>query len=164
MEIAGPQPGLDVNKRHMAIKGGQRRRHHRRGVALGRHAIGPVVGQGGVQPGEAAGGHVGQRLVWRHQAQVAIDFDAEVLGHLVEHLAVLAGGADDRLDPLALSVALVDQRGHLHGLGPGAEDQQHAQFAHRLPHVLLTLRVRKVRHAERDEYKSTWPRTAVGSR
>ncbi len=126
LHIAGAQPRLDVDQRHAAIKSRQRRGHDRRRVALGHDAIGPIVGNRGVQPCEASGGHLGQRLVRRHHFQIAIDLNAEMRGHLVEHLAVLAGDANDRMDAVFPPAALVDQRGHFDGLGPGAERQQHA--------------------------------------
>ena len=40
---------------------------------------------------EAAGGQFGQRLIGLHQRQIQIRRQAEVVSHLSQHLAVLAG-------------------------------------------------------------------------
>ena len=63
LKVAGAQAGLDVNQRHAAVKRGQRGRHDRGRVALGDNAVGPALGQHGVEARQAAGGHLGQRLI-----------------------------------------------------------------------------------------------------
>ncbi len=61
LQIAGAQPRLDVHERHAAVKGGQRRRQHRRGVSLGNHAIGPVALQSVVQSRQTTRRQLGER-------------------------------------------------------------------------------------------------------
>ena len=45
--------------------------------------------------------------------------------HLVKHLAVLAGHADDRLELLGPRLQLVHERAHLYRLGTRPEDEHH---------------------------------------
>jgi hypothetical protein len=48
---------------------------------------------------------------------------------LLEHFPMLAGQANRGLDLRAPPSALVDDRRHFDGLGPGSEDQQGTQHA-----------------------------------
>ena len=47
-QVAGPQSGLDMPERNLPKKRSERRRQHRRSIALGQHHVGPHVGQHGV--------------------------------------------------------------------------------------------------------------------
>ena len=57
------------------------------------------------------------------KVEVKVGRDGEVFDHLVEHLAVLAGQADDGRD-FGAALALVHDRGHLDRFRPRAEDQE----------------------------------------
>ena len=55
--------------------------------------------------------------------------DAEVIDHLIEHVTMLPGHANDAFYLPALAAA-VDHGRHLDGFRPGAERQQNFQFCH----------------------------------
>jgi hypothetical protein len=69
---------------------------------------------------ERGGGDVGQPLPGPHQVEVAVRADGEQLKHLVQHLSVLRGHADQRRDARRLRQALDDGR-HLDCLRARAE-------------------------------------------
>lgn len=62
--------------------------------------------------------------------EIVIGGHAEHLEHLVEHLAVLAGGADDRLELLGTGLQLPHERVHLDGLWADAEDERYLDSRH----------------------------------
>ena len=57
-----------------------------------------------------------------HQVEIDVGHDARDFQDLVEHLAVLAGDGYDTVKELRL-VQCGNDRGHLDGLGPSAEDR-----------------------------------------
>ena len=59
--------------------------------------------------------------------------DLEVVGHLAQHLTVLPRAAHDGVDGVGSALALVDDGGHLDGLGPRAEEEQWPELAPRAP-------------------------------
>jgi hypothetical protein len=64
---------------------------------------------------------VEQILPRPHDVQIVIGTDMEQVQHLVEHLAVLGGDADQALKPAGMSFQLLDDRRHLDRLGAGTE-------------------------------------------
>jgi hypothetical protein len=56
-----------------------------------------------------------------HQVEVFIRLNPKVFDHLIEHLPVLSGEADDRVE-IRMASAFSDDRGHLDGLWPRPED------------------------------------------
>src|SRR5262249_38115213 len=59
-----------------------------------------------------------------HQLEIHVGDDSEQSRHLVEHLAVLARRADDRLRLRRAVTQAADDRGHFYGLRTGSEDDE----------------------------------------
>ena len=105
LEVAGAQAGLDVADAHATVEGGDRGAHRRRRVALDEQPVGLLAGEDRVDSGEHARREGVHRLVGTHEVEVDVGLQGEEREHLVEHLAVLRGGAEDRLAPGLLAEA-----------------------------------------------------------
>ena len=57
-----------------------------------------VAAEHPVESAQAACGQRRQRSIGLHQGQIDVGANFEVIGHLAQHLAMLAADADDRLD------------------------------------------------------------------
>src|SRR5206468_1807825 len=93
-QIAGAQPGLDVADADAAVEGGEGGGHGGGGVPLDEEPVGGFGGEHLVHGGDRRRGEAVQRLVVAHQPQVEVGAQSEQILCLVEHLPVLAGGAD----------------------------------------------------------------------
>ena len=71
-------------------------------------------------------GHVVEILALLHDVQVVIRHDLEDAQHLVQHLAVLARHAHNRLELSRILLELLYQRAHLDGLRPRAENEHYS--------------------------------------
>jgi len=118
--VAGPEPGLDMAHGDPMIEGGQRRRKDRCRVALHQDQVGLFLREVPVQSENRGHGEACQGLVRAHEVQVRIGLDVEGLQDLVEHLPVLGGDADPRLEP-AGPLQFADDRGQLDRFRPCAE-------------------------------------------
>ncbi len=121
VDVAGAQSGFDVADGDFGVERGQRGGEGRGRVALHQHAVGPEVGIHLAQPFEHRGRDVGQPLAVPHHVKVAVRADGEQVQHLIQHLPVLRGDADERRDAGGFGEAADDRR-HLDGLGAGADD------------------------------------------
>lgn len=80
------------------VEGGERPGQRGRRVALDHHQVGPLPAQELAEPLHQTGRQIGELLAVAHHVEGVPDVDPQQPQHLVEHLAVLAGGHDDRLE------------------------------------------------------------------
>ena len=123
VDVAGAQSGFDVADGDFGIERGQRGGEGGGRVALHQHAVGPEIGIHLAQPFQHGGRDVGQPLAIPHHVQVPVGGDGEQVQHLIQHLPVLRGDADEGCDVGGFDEAPDDRR-HLDGLGAGADDGQ----------------------------------------
>lgn len=97
LHVVGAQARFDMTDGNAFVEGGKRRCHGRGGVAMDEHHIGRHFVIEAVDLFEDQGRERIQRMAGAHQLQIVVGLDGENLEHLVEHLAVLAGGADHAL-------------------------------------------------------------------
>ena len=119
--ITGAQSGFDVCHRDALVKGCQRSGKRCRGVALHHHHVGSVLLVGEGQVFDQAGGEFRQGLVLAHQVQVDVGLEAKTRQRLVQHLAVLPGGAAEQLDTVQVARRL-DHGRELDDFRPGAKN------------------------------------------
>jgi hypothetical protein len=124
--VAGAQPGLDMADADPVVIRQEGGGHRRGRIPLHQDPIGVQAGEDRVQVGENCSGYPGQALAGFHQVQVNVGDDPEEVQHLVEHLAVLGGHADERLDPRRPGEGMHHRR-HLDRFGTGAKDGKDAQ-------------------------------------
>ena len=129
VEVPGPEARLDMPHGDLEVERRQRRREGRGGVAVYEHDVGALLLEDGLNLDQHIRGDVEQRLARFHDREVMVGNDAEHGEHLVEHLAVLPGDADDRLELLGPRLEFERQRAHLDGLRAGPEDE-HDLLAH----------------------------------
>jgi len=122
------QPCLHVSHADLPVLGRQRGHHHGRGVALHQDPVRPLRDQDRVEVGEDARGQPRQGLPGLHEVQIDVWRQVEQGEHLVEHLAVLRGGAGADRKLVRPGLERADHRRHLDRLGPRAEDGQHPQW------------------------------------
>ena len=118
------QPRLDVANVDPRVKSDEPTDKRRRRVPLNDHAMRRITGHRRVDPFEAAGRQLGQRLVGAHHAQIQVRLDLEIVGNLLEHLKMLARQADDRFKLIGATQALSDHGSQLDGFGTSAENMQ----------------------------------------
>ena len=130
-EVPGAKARLDVRDGNAVVVGRERGRRGRVRVAVHQHAIGQPPGERAGEPSHDGAGDVDETLPRAHDVEVHVGLEVEQRERLGEHLAVLAGRAEARLDPRGRGEAL-HQRRHLDRLGTGAADQQQAdRWTHR---------------------------------
>ena len=120
VEGVGAQAGFHVGHGDLAVEGGECGGERGGRVAVHQHHVGALGVKEGLQPLEDRRGDVRERLGSAHHAEIVVDGQAERVDHLVEHLAVLTGQARDHPEP-SPPVEFQHDRGHLDGLGTGAE-------------------------------------------
>lgn len=125
VDVVRAQARLDVPDRDLQIEARQRGGEARRGVAVDEDHVGPLALEDGLELEQHVAGDVEEGLARPHDRQIVVGLHAEHPQHLLEHLAVLAGHADDRLELALAGLELVDERAHLDGLRSRAEDEHH---------------------------------------
>ena len=95
------------------------------------HHIGLRLLEHIIQPMQAFLCNQCQRLPRLHDVKVIIRLDLKNIQHLIQHLAVLRGDADDRLG-MGILFQCMHQRRHFDRLRPRAEHSHHFNFVHRL--------------------------------
>ncbi len=130
--IAGAQAGFHVTETEPVVVSQQGSRHDRGGIALGQHPIRLDLLQNGIQAGEDRRRQIGQGLPGLHQVQVEVGLDGKQAQHLVEHLAVLGGDADQGFEPGRLRQAIHNRR-HFYGFRTGADDRKNTDGHSRTP-------------------------------
>ena len=97
VDVVGAQSGLDVAHGNLLVEGGQGGGRGGGGVAVDEDDVGLALFQHVAHAGEHAGRDVVEVLPLLHDVQVVVGADVKDTEHLVQHLAVLAGDADDGL-------------------------------------------------------------------
>ena len=121
--VPGAQARLHVPHRNPEIIRRQGRAKGGRGIPVDQDHIRPLLRQDLPEASQDPDGDVKEVLVRGHEVQVIIRHDPEDFQHLVQHLAVL--GRDRHLDLEVPGLFQAqDHRGHLDGLGPGAENNE----------------------------------------
>lgn len=128
--VASAQASLNMAEADAVVVRQEGSGHHGGGIPLGQDPSGAQLFQYGVEMGEDGSSDLGQGLIGAHQVEVNIGNDAEQVEHLVEHLAVLGGDADERFDARRAG-ELLHHGGHFHGLGAGAKNGEDAKRGHR---------------------------------
>ena len=96
-------------------------RERRRRVAVHQHEVGAEGLEDPAHAPEHRAGDVGQILPRGHDVEVEVGDEPEEVEHLVEHLAVLGGDAEPRLEA-RVGGERQRQRRHLDRLRPRSED------------------------------------------
>ena len=122
--VERPQTGLDVADLPALLERSERAGHGRRRVALDEHPVGMLLLENRAEPVDDRDRDVVQRLGVLHHVQVVIRPDLEQVEHLVEHLPMLAGHADPRLEHVRPPLELPDDGRELDRLRTRAEDSQ----------------------------------------
>ena len=91
---------------------------------MNEHVVGLLLLQHIFQPAEHAGGDVVEGLPALHDIQVVVHRQMEEIDHLIEHLAVLRGEADLRINARPLQKLFHDGR-HLDGFRPCPENRHY---------------------------------------
>ena len=115
----------------LVVEGRQRGGEGGGGVPLDDDGVGPVGLDGLPHPLQAAVGDLGEGLPRRVDVEVVVGHDSEELVHLVEHLTVLPGDDDDRIETLVVAHG-GHQGGELDRLWAGAVNEHDSQGATRL--------------------------------
>jgi hypothetical protein len=126
LQIACAQTRLDVDEWNPSKKSDHGTGQNGRCVPLGDNAIRLAVLDDRIQAGKAAGHERRWRLARRHQVQVDVGNEAEVVRDLAQHFAVLTGKTNDRIDDGRSPTTLQDHGRHFDAFWPGAQGQQHA--------------------------------------
>ena len=85
-----------MSDRDTRVERGQGRPEDGRGVALDEDDIGVMAIEPAADRGDDAAGQLRQRLPRPHEVEVVVGLEAEGAERLVEHLAMLRGGHQDR--------------------------------------------------------------------
>ncbi len=124
-----PQPRLDVPHGYLLIEGSHGGGHRRGSVTMHKHDVRMSLLQHIAHLEQHLSRHVVKVLSLAHDVEVILRTDAEDAEHLVEHLTVLAGHADYRLEVFGVVLEGLHQWCHLDGFRPCAEDEHH--FLHK---------------------------------
>ena len=84
--------------RNLQVEAGQGGNKGGGSIAVNQHHIGPHLFQHFLDPVEDVGSDVKQGLLVLHDGQVIVRHHMERLQHLIQHLPMLAGDADDGFD------------------------------------------------------------------
>ena len=123
-QVSGTQACFDMTDLDLLIKSGQRCGEGGRGISVNEHVVGLLLLQYIFQPAEHAGGDVVEGLPALHDVQVVVHRQMEEIDHLIEHLAVLRGEADLRINARPLQKLFHDGR-HLDGFRPCPENRHY---------------------------------------
>ena len=129
VRVAGAEARLEVDDRDLPVEGGEAADEGGGRVALHDDRVGALGLEERRQSIERACRHRGERLARRAEIEIVVRDDSEQVEHLREHLAVLPGHDDDRLE-VRRPLELRDHGGDLDRLRTGAEDHHHAVAFH----------------------------------
>lgn len=133
-KISRPQARLHVAHFNLLVESSQRRRKGGGGIAVHQYIVRLFPLQHILQPPEHPGGNVIERLAALHDVQIIVHRKVEKIHHLIQHFTVLGREAYLRFDFLVLQ-KLPDNRGHLDGFRPGAEN---GHYFHTIPSLFNT--------------------------
>ena len=119
-EIARAEARFHMTHGNLRVEGGERRGKRGGGIAVDEDAVGPLFREDFLKPPEHAPRDVVEGLPLRHDIQVIVRFQMEEIHHLIEHLPVLRGHADFRLD-LGMAAQLLNDGRHFDRFGTGPE-------------------------------------------
>jgi hypothetical protein len=132
--IARSEAGLDVRDGHARVERRERGGEGAGGVALHDHDVRTQGGESAVERREQPRGEIAEPLIRPHHVQIDVGHDAERIEHLPEHLAVLRGGDDHRLQAVGVRATGEDDRRHLDRVRSRADDERDARAAHAIAH------------------------------
>ena len=93
------------------------------------HRLRLLLLQNGLHSGKNFPGDIKEGLPRLHDGKVIVRHHLKALQHLLQHLPVLAGDADQGLK-VGSSLQLPNQGAHFDGFRPGAEDQHDFFLTH----------------------------------
>ena len=110
--------------RYLAIECGQCRSSARCRVAMDENDIRIGLIQHIAHTSEYACRYVVKVLPLLHYVEIVVRLYIEDTQHLVQHLAMLAGHADQSLEVFRILLEFLDQGAHFNCLRPGSENEQ----------------------------------------
>ena len=121
--IASAQPRLDMPHGHACVESGKAGGERGGGIAMHKDKVGLLLLQHALETREDIAGDVVQILSGLHDVQIVLRHDVEQIEHLVQHLPVLRGDANDGLNLTSTGLQALDQRRHLDGFRAGAKNE-----------------------------------------
>ena len=122
IDIVGPQSRLHMAHGDLQIEAGQGGDKGGGGVAVDQDHIGFLFFQHLPDAVQNICGNIKEGLLLLHDGQVVVRHHMEGRQHLVEHLPVLTGDADDGLQ-IVPAFQLIDQGTHFNRFGTSSEDK-----------------------------------------
>ena len=124
LSVTSSQSSLDVTKPDLVVE-----RHHRCDedagrISLRQNPVGIDLAHNRVRRGKKAGGQLREALIGSHQIHLVVGRDLKEVEHLIQHLAMLPCGTDDRAHPIGISPQLLDNGRHLDRFRARAEDAE----------------------------------------
>ena len=114
---------------YLRIERGERGGEGRARVAVYEDKIGAKLRKAALKPLERLDGNIGKRLVFAHDVEIRVGFQAEAVHHGIKHLAVLRGDADEAFDALA-ALKLKRERRHFYRFRARAENGHDFKLTH----------------------------------
>lgn len=125
VDVVGAESCFDVSDGYLPVECGEGCGGAGGGVAVDEHYVGGGFREHVAHADEHAGGDIVEVLTLLHDVEVVVGGDVEDGEHLVEHLAVLSGDADDGLERVGVFLELFDERCHLDGFRACPEDEHY---------------------------------------
>ena len=123
-QISCAEAGFDMTDLDLLVESSQRSGECSRGVSVNEYIVRLLLLQHIFQPAEHAGGDVVEGLPALHDVEVVVHRKMEEIDHLIEHLAVLRGEADFRINVWTPQKLFHDGR-HLDGFRPCPENRHY---------------------------------------
>ena len=122
IDVVSAEACFHVTNRYLKIETGKSCHESGRCISMNEDYIRPFFLQNFTNSVQDIRSHIEKGLTILHDRQIVIRDNFECLQHLIQHLAVLSGDADDGLDCIS-ALEFIDPRAHFNGLWTGAEDQ-----------------------------------------
>jgi hypothetical protein len=126
-------PRLDVPDWDVVVEGRKGGGKGSGGVTVNEHRVIRTRFHYGADATERTAGHLRERLTVLHDVQVKIRNDSEQIQNFIEKLPMLRGNGNSRLKTRVL-LQCQDDRCHLDGFRPSAEDYENATRNLRAPY------------------------------
>ena len=128
VNVVGTQACFDVADRDLQVETGQSGHEGGRRVAVDEDNVWSDRFEDFLDAVQDVRRDVEQRLLVLHNREIVVRHDSERFQHLIEHLAVLPGDADEGVD-FAVPLEFIDERAHFYRFGSRSEDEH--DFLHR---------------------------------
>jgi hypothetical protein len=128
VNVVAAQARFDVTDGNFAIVGSERGAEGRGRVSLNKDHVRAKSVAGIFDRVDDAAGQQAERLIRAHHVQIEIRDDIEMLQHLIEHRAVLAGVNNGGLEFVRMAAQLVNDEGELNCLWPRSKDGDDSAF------------------------------------